>query len=64
MKDETMPQIVQISERGQPRPADWPTKAFPAARIQEDEIKRHKSQWDWRKLAEVADLTPTQEGVT
>jgi nitrite reductase (NAD(P)H) len=63
MKDETTPQIEQISERGQPRPADWP-KAFPAVRIQEDEIQRPKSQWEWRKLAKVADLTPTQEGVT
>ncbi|KAG8827851.1 hypothetical protein FRC19_011552 [Serendipita sp. 401] len=61
--EETTPQIEQITERGQPRPADWP-KAFPAVRIEEDEIKLPRSQWKWRQLAKVSDLMPTQEGVT
>ncbi|KAG8866838.1 hypothetical protein FRC20_007390, partial [Serendipita sp. 405] len=61
--EETTPQIEQITERGQPRPADWP-KAFPAVRIEEDEIKLPRSQWKWRQLAKVSDLMPIQEGVT
>ncbi|KDQ57287.1 hypothetical protein JAAARDRAFT_194442 [Jaapia argillacea MUCL 33604] len=61
--DERRPQIEQIKERGQERPADWP-KQFPAAKIRLSTIHTPKSQWKWRRLATVQDLMPSQAGTT
>ncbi|KAF9239853.1 hypothetical protein BU15DRAFT_87858 [Melanogaster broomeanus] len=45
-----------IQERGQQRPADWP-KQFPPAKLRASQIATPKSEWQWRKLATVQDLT-------
>ncbi|CCM02699.1 uncharacterized protein FIBRA_04805 [Fibroporia radiculosa] len=61
--DERRHQVEQITERGQPRPADW-AKNFPPVHLSEDDLKTPKSMWKWRKMAQVADLMPTQAGTT
>ncbi|THH20470.1 hypothetical protein EUX98_g8578 [Antrodiella citrinella] len=61
--DERLPQVEQIVERGQQRPANW-AKAFPPAHIKPELISEQKEQWEWRKLAKVSDLTPTDLGTT
>ncbi|KAI0933046.1 hypothetical protein AcW1_000017 [Taiwanofungus camphoratus] len=61
--DERRPQIEQITQRGQPRPADWP-KSFPSARLRETDVRVPKTQWKWRKMAKLHDLTPTDVGTT
>ncbi|TCD62454.1 hypothetical protein EIP91_006881 [Steccherinum ochraceum] len=61
--DERQPQIEQIVERGQPRPADW-AKSFPPTHLKPEHIPTPKEKWEWRKLAKVSDLTPTEVGTT
>ena len=56
-------QVEQISERGQSRPAYWP-KTSPAVHLREDQIQTPKDQWQWRRLAKIADLSPTDAGTT
>ncbi|KIP04506.1 hypothetical protein PHLGIDRAFT_31334 [Phlebiopsis gigantea 11061_1 CR5-6] len=55
--------VEPVSERGQPRPADW-AKASPAVHLRESDIPSRKDTWEWRKLASVEDLTPTDTGTT
>ncbi|EKM57614.1 uncharacterized protein PHACADRAFT_182112 [Phanerochaete carnosa HHB-10118-sp] len=61
------PQRVQtvepVVERGQPRPADW-AKTSPAVHLKASDIPAPKETWQWRKLARVDDLTPTDAGTT
>ncbi|GAA5857736.1 hypothetical protein JCM1840_000889 [Sporobolomyces johnsonii] len=52
-----------ITERGQQRPADWP-KNFPAQHFKDEDIRTPRSQWKYVKLAEVDDLSPTEENTT
>ncbi|KAH0839338.1 hypothetical protein J3R83DRAFT_20 [Lanmaoa asiatica] len=47
-----------IQERGQQRPADWP-KQFPPSKLQASQIATPKSEWQWRKVATVQDLAPS-----
>ncbi|KAG2156771.1 uncharacterized protein EDB93DRAFT_1238676 [Suillus bovinus] len=61
--DERRPQTEVIRERGQERPADWPTK-LPPAKLGESAIATPKSEWEWRKLATVHDLMPTDGATT
>lgn len=61
--DERRPQVEDIVERGQPRPANW-AKSFPATHIRESAIKTPKTEWKWRKMAKLQDLTPSDAGTT
>ena len=61
--DERFLPIEQVVERGQPRPADW-AKAFPSTRLTEDLLQVPKTQWKWRSLAKIGDLTSTEAGTT
>lgn len=61
--DERRPQTEVIQERGQERPADWP-KQLPPAKLSESTIVTPKSEWEWRKLATVPDLMPTNDATT
>ncbi|KAF7795298.1 hypothetical protein EIP86_006452 [Pleurotus ostreatoroseus] len=61
--DERVVPVEQISERGQSRPAYWP-KTSSAVHIRADQIRTSKDQWEWRRLAGIADLTPTDAGTT
>lgn len=61
--DERRSQTEVITERGQERPADWP-KRVPPAKFGESVIVAPKSEWKWRKLATVHDLTPTDDATT
>lgn len=61
--DERRPQTEVITERGQERPADWP-KRLPPAKLGESVIVTPKSKWEWRKLATVQDLMPTDDATT
>ncbi|KAG1902240.1 uncharacterized protein F5891DRAFT_1025513 [Suillus fuscotomentosus] len=61
--DERRPQTEVITERGQERPADWP-KQLPPAKLGESVIVTPKSEWEWRKLATVNDLMPTDDATT
>jgi nitrite reductase (NAD(P)H) len=62
-QDERVPQIEQIEERGQPRPADW-ARNFPPVKFRDTDISAPKEQWKWRKVAKVQDLMPTDAGTT
>jgi len=61
--DERRPQVEQITERGQPRPANW-AKSFPATHMRKSDIKSPKTQWKWRKMAKLQDLVPSNTGTT
>ncbi|KAH9947040.1 nitrite reductase [Amylocystis lapponica] len=61
--EERRPQIETIAERGQLRPANW-AKDTPSVLLRESDIKSPKSQWTWRKMAQVVDLMPTEAGTT
>ncbi|EPQ53160.1 nitrite reductase [Gloeophyllum trabeum ATCC 11539] len=61
--DESRPQIEMVQERNQRRPADWP-KTFPPAKLRTSSIRSPKSQWQWREVAAVEDLMPTDAGTT
>ncbi|KZS88669.1 nitrite reductase [Sistotremastrum niveocremeum HHB9708] len=61
--DKRAPQIEEITERGQARPADWP-KAFPSVKMSVKDIATPKNQWTWKRMAKVDDLTPTDAGTT
>ncbi|EGN92390.1 hypothetical protein SERLA73DRAFT_172962 [Serpula lacrymans var. lacrymans S7.3] len=61
--DERRPLVEEITERGQPRPADWP-KQFPPAKIHSSAIRVPKAEWRWRRLASVNDLMPSNAGTT
>jgi nitrite reductase (NAD(P)H) len=61
--DERRPQMEVIAERGQERPADWP-KRLPPVKFGESDIVTAKSEWEWRKLATVYDLMPTDDAIT
>lgn len=63
VQDERRPQTEVITERGQERPADWP-KQLPPAKLGESLIVTPKSEWEWRKLATVNDLMPTDDATT
>ena len=62
-QNERRDQIEKITERGQPRPADWP-KNFPSIKFKSSDIEVPKSEWKWRKMAVVSDLRPTDAGTT
>lgn len=62
-QDERRAQTETIIERGQQRPANW-AKNSPAVHLQESDVAVPKSQWMWRKMATVQDLTPTDAGTT
>ncbi|KAF8165052.1 NADPH nitrite reductase [Crassisporium funariophilum] len=59
--DEIRQGIESIDERGQKRPADWPEEA-PALKFDRSDVQ--DSDWEWRKVAKLADLHPTKEGST
>ncbi|KAL6305724.1 nitrite reductase [Sparassis latifolia] len=61
--DERQMQIEQITERGQRRPANW-AKVFPSVHLQHSDVGTPKSEWKWRPMAKVHDLTPTDAGTT
>ncbi|KAJ8585502.1 nitrite reductase [Rhizopogon salebrosus TDB-379] len=61
--DERRPQTEVIKERGQERPADWPKESLPA-KLHESAIVTPKSEWEWRNLATVHDLTPNTDATT
>jgi len=61
--DERRPQTEVIKERGQERPADWPKESLPI-KLHESDIVTHKSEWKWRNLATVHDLTPNTDATT
>ncbi|KAG1776329.1 hypothetical protein EV702DRAFT_1179952 [Suillus placidus] len=61
--DEHRPQTEVITERGQERPADWP-KRLPPTKLGESAFVTPKSEWEWRKLATVHDLMPTDDATT
>ncbi|GAA5999895.1 hypothetical protein JCM10207_005960 [Rhodosporidiobolus poonsookiae] len=52
-----------ITERGQKRPADWP-KEYPKQKFDHSQVQTPRSQWQYVKLAEVDDLSPTEENTT
>jgi nitrite reductase (NAD(P)H) len=58
MQEERLSPMEVIHERGQQRPADWP-KQLPPAKLRASQIATPKSEWQWRKLAAVQDLTPS-----
>ncbi|THH10731.1 hypothetical protein EW146_g8277 [Bondarzewia mesenterica] len=60
---ETVQTVEEIVERGQLRPANWP-KAFPPEKMEVSQIPTPRSQWEWKKLAKVEDLVPTETGTT
>jgi nitrite reductase (NAD(P)H) len=62
-QDERRPQTEVIKERGQERPADWPKESLPA-KLHESAIVTPKSEWEWRNLATVHDLTPNTDATT
>ncbi|KAJ9104552.1 hypothetical protein QFC21_002049 [Naganishia friedmannii] len=55
--------IELIQERKQTRAADWP-KDFPSEKMSEAMIRTPKPDWNWRKVCQMADLTPTQAATT
>lgn len=61
--DERVHTTETIQERGQDRPADWP-KQFPPVKFKPGDVRTPKSQWQWVKMATIADLTPTEAGTT
>ncbi|KAF8843892.1 nitrite reductase [Paxillus ammoniavirescens] len=56
--EERLSPMEVIHERGQQRPADWP-KQLPPAKLRASQIATPKSEWQWRKLAAVQDLAPS-----
>jgi len=63
IQDEHRLQTEVIKERGQERPANWP-KQSPPTKLHESVIVTPKSEWEWRKLATVYDLMPTNDATT
>lgn len=61
--DDRQVQIEEMVERGQVRPIDW-TKESNPLQIRATSIETPKSQWRWRNLAKVSDMTPTNDGAT
>ncbi|KAH9855728.1 nitrite reductase [Lenzites betulinus] len=61
--EQRVPQMEKIMERGQVRPADWIKDSTPLI-LRETDITTPKSEWAWRKVATVHDLTPTDSGTT
>ncbi|KAI0364905.1 nitrite reductase [Pilatotrama ljubarskyi] len=62
-QDQRVPQAENIVERGQSRPADW-SKHTDALILRETDISIPKTQWTWRKVATIHDLSPTESGTT
>lgn len=62
-KGERVATVEPVVERGQLRPADW-AKTNLAVHLRESDIPSPKETWQWRKLAKVEDLTPTDVGTT
>ncbi|KAJ3475533.1 hypothetical protein NLI96_g11777 [Meripilus lineatus] len=56
-------QIEQMVERGQTRPADW-SKEAPPLKIKAEDVGVPRSEWQWRKVAKLGDLTPSSNGTT
>ncbi len=63
VQDDRQVQIEEMVERGQVRPTDW-TKESNPLQIRATSIETPKSQWRWRNLAKVSDMTPTNDGTT
>lgn len=61
--DEILPQSEVITERGQPRPADWP-KAYPPVKFSYDNVVTAKSKWKWITVAKTADMLANDAGTT
>ena len=55
--------VEQITERKQPRPADWP-KDFPTVRMNESMIEAEKFEWSWQQVCKMDDLNPTEGATT
>lgn len=52
-----------VTERGQQRPADW-AKAYPPAKLTQDQLVTPKSDWLWLTMLSKADMMPTDVGTT
>ncbi|KAF8587207.1 nitrite reductase [Ramaria rubella] len=61
--DETARGTELIMERGQKRPADWP-KDFAPVRMNISQFRTPRSQWSWRRVAGVGDLSAIDAGTT
>jgi len=59
----TLPEAERITERGQKRPADW-AKSFGAQKFNVEDFATPKDQWQWRPLAKMADLNPSDPNQT
>jgi nitrite reductase (NAD(P)H) len=55
--------IEVITERNQPRPADWP-KEFPTVKMTESMIDAGKDEWSWQQVCRMEDLNPTEGATT
>ncbi|EAU81298.2 nitrite reductase [Coprinopsis cinerea okayama7 len=60
---ETRPQSEMITERGQPRPADW-AKSYPPVKLSTGQLATPKEEWKWVTLAQKADLLVNDEGTS
>ncbi|KAG6895776.1 hypothetical protein C0992_012651 [Termitomyces sp. T32_za158] len=61
--DENLPQSEVITERGQPRPADWP-KAYPPVKFTYENVVTAKSDWKWATVAKTTDMLANDSGMT
>ncbi|KAK0539382.1 hypothetical protein OC835_001131 [Tilletia horrida] len=60
--DETQEHAERITERGQRRPADWPTDTSPLKFSPADVVEG--AQWEWRPVCKLADVEPNESAPT
>ncbi|KAE8227120.1 hypothetical protein CF319_g378 [Tilletia indica] len=60
--DETQEHAEQIEQRGQRRPADWPTDTSPLKFSPTDVVESAK--WEWRAVCKHSDLDPNETSTT
>lgn len=61
--EERLPTSEIITERGQPRPADW-AKSYPPVKLSSDQCKTPKAEWKWINVAKKVDLVVNDEGTS
>ncbi|KAJ7594501.1 NADPH nitrite reductase [Mycena floridula] len=61
--NETVALSENIEERGQKRPADWPT-AYPAEKFTQDRLLTPKDDWKWIEMTSTRDMLATDAGTT
>ena len=60
---ERRPQTEIVEERGQQRPANWPSTSA-SLKLTVEQLKTPKNQWTWITVAKKDDLTLSENGTT